>query len=147
MKVHDIFESAKFLNTDHCDLKTISSMAPVKIMYALRNFRIIDTTGQEYRLTFDGITVSPFQNKLRDAIENEDFDVLDNIILDFFKGYHIHLWGGKLYISFPEENINSFVNICNNFKGKKWDEIVQDFFISLYTFMLSGSLGPYPIVD
>jgi hypothetical protein len=147
MKVKDIFESVKVLKTINCDLDTISEIVPIKILYSLRAFRIIDPLGKTYELTFDGSQIPEFQNNLRKAIKTSNFDTLDNIIIDFFEWYHISFGDGNLYVTFRTDVREKFINTCNNFKGKIWDDIVDDFFTSLYDLISSGKVGPYDIID
>lgn len=147
MNVKRIFESGKFLNTKICDLTTIVNTVPLKIAYGIRAFRFIDPYGRTMCLSFDLIQLSIVQSDLGNMIINNEFDQLDDIIINLFKSYYCPSERGPIKISFPEESIERFISTCDNFKGKLWDDIVEDFFMAAYDFIASGIIGSNRLVD
>lgn len=147
MNVKRIFESGKFLNTSNCDLTTIVNTVPVKIAYGIRAFRFIDPYGRTRDLNFDLIQLSIVQSDLGNMIINNDFDQLDDVIINLFKSYYCHFETGPIKISFPDSSIEKFRSTCNSFKGKLWDDIVEEFFMSAYDFIASGLIGSNRLVD
>jgi hypothetical protein len=147
MHLKDNFYNSKFLNTNVTTLRVIVETVPVKIAYGINTLKFIDNTNQLRSILFDNIRLSVLQTDLGNAIINNDFDNLDNIIIQFFKSFSCRTRQGNVYVTFSEDSIVKFTNICNNFKGKEWDDIVVDFFDALYEFILSGMIGPYKLID
>ena len=147
MIVKDVFDSGRYLNTKICTLTTIVETVPIKIAYGIKALRFIDTSGTPFNININSIQLSVLQTKLGNAIINNDFDTLDDIIINFFKSYYCITQIGKLFIEFEKEKIDKFIEICNSFKGKQWDDIVITFFNELYIFIMSGKIGPYELID
>lgn len=123
--------------------ESISQTVPLVLI----NMMLI--TGFNYRdeyvhVYYDGDKLLEFQKLLREAIRNDAFDTLDNIILDFFtniKGYSgVH---GNLSINFDTAETLKFVTICNSFKGGSWNDIVAPFIDALCDLLTTGQVHGY----
>ena len=118
----------------------IASDFPFALANCCRSMKITNILGQPQGLLYDWTRLREFQVNLGIAIESEQYDYLDNIILEFFSEYNYKIItpDGKFVmfkIAFNEDAKNKFVDICNAFKGKEWNNILDDFLDSLYVFL------------
>ena len=125
-------------------LKAVATVFPETLANVLRLFNNRETILRSASVTFDWSAMKRFQMELGSAIYNENFDKLDDVVLKFYKTYHCvkpqGTYIGRYYIFFPEESIEKFVNICNGFKNKTWNEVIDPFLDALHELFDSSSI-------
>jgi len=73
-------------------------------------------------------------------IYKEHFDYLDNIVLEYLKNYKMPTNMYQLHLQFPEEATTHFINVCNSFKGEKWDNVIDTFLNEIYDYFIQGKI-------
>jgi len=106
---------------------------------------IIDIYGVTRPVIHDWGKLVEFKVNLSTAIYMDNYDTLDNIIIEFFKTYNYKIITptGQFVmfkVDFTDESEKRFESICNNFKGKDWDSIIDDFIDALYIFLSSATV-------
>ena len=124
---------------------TVINTIPMLIANCCRHSYVINVKGSTQPLCYDWTKLMEFRNNLSIAIAFENYDLLDNIILEFFKTYNYKVILNNLQymiftIEFPKESEDEFVETCNNFKGKQWDDILENLIEALYKFLNSGTV-------
>ena len=123
----------------------IAKVFPELLANSCRSMAIIDIMGQPKEVIYDWGKLVEYKINLSNAIYNDNYDLLDNIIIEFFKSYNYQIVvpDGRLiifHIDFPDEAIEKFTNICNAFKGKQWDDIIDSFLDSFYEFVCTATV-------
>lgn len=140
-----LLDGLKVYKTNSEDTGGIAIVFPLVLGNILRLITITLPPCYVKNLTYDVNKFMEFQLCMGNAIRNHDFDVLDNIILEFFKSYHFMLPPHKFCLEFPQKVEETFITTCNNFKGKKWNDILGLFMESLYELLLHGTVNGIPI--
>ncbi len=101
---------------------------------------IVDMYGNMQPVIHDWGKLVEFKINLSNSIYLNNYDLLDNIIIEFFTTYNYKTFTPKgqyvmFHVDFPKESIDVFTNICNSFKGQEWDNILYLFLDSLYIFL------------
>ena len=112
---------------------------PRTLMTLLCSSHIINIYGEPHPIGYDGIKSFEFITRMSDAIAHDNFDLLDDIIIDFVKTYHYTILTPEYKmimfpVNFPEDAEKIFREICNSFKGKQWNDVLSEFIDALYTF-------------
>lgn len=118
--------------------KTIADVIPRLIANSLLSTPFKYNTGK-VSISYTSTDLMTFTNRLGGAIHADQYDQLDNIILNFVKsyiGFAPQLTLVKLV--FPEEEASKFEQICNTFKGKSWVDISSEFIHALQILLQSG---------
>ena len=87
-------------------------------------------------LYYDPVKFLSFQTKLSYAILLHKYDDLDNIVLEFLDNYFC----GTSHIDLVEEERIKFINICNGFVGKHWNDILDSFVDALYDLLSTAMI-------
>ena len=126
-------------------LETVATVVPQLISDLFKSFFIEGPRGHPMPIGYDWGRLMEFQVNLGTVIVNQNFDYLDNIIIQFFKSYGCVVPPHKHHIQFPDEAITKFTLICNSFKGKEWDDIIDEFIDALYDFFSQGTMLNIPV--
>jgi len=123
----------------------IINIFPLLLANCCRQSYIINIKGSTQPLCYDWTKLMEFKNNLSIVIANENYDLLDNIILEFFKTYNYKILTKQssyllFKIEFPKDAEDNFIETCNNFKDKQWDDILDDFLEALYIFLNTGTV-------
>ena len=118
---------------------------PMLLANCCRTMRVPNIFGQPQELIYDWGKFVEFRVNLGTAIYNEQYDYLDNIIIEFFQTYSYKTLTPKgqlvvFTIEFPEEAVTTFENTCNAFKGKLWDNILDDFLNAFHDFVKTATV-------
>lgn len=73
-----------------------------------------------------------FISKMSDTIQKNEFDYLDNIVLEIISNLHFVTHFGNIIINIDEEQKKKFIKTCNDFKGKEWNDILSPFIDTTY---------------
>ena len=76
-----------------------------------------------------------FIDKFEEALKNDQYDQLDNITLDFISNLKYRTPDFEISLNIEEDEKQKFIDICNNFKDKEWDEIIDEFIDSVYNLL------------
>lgn len=120
--------------------KSVAGAFPTLIANCCKSMKIINIYGQYQAIHYDWNKLLIFEMNLGTAIYNNNFDTLDNIIIEFFHCYHYQTVtpDGQFVmfeVDFPDEAIKKFETICNKFKGKEWDDILDKFIDAFFEFV------------
>ena len=123
----------------------VAEAFPTLLAHCLQMLKVTNIFGHEQILMYDWQKLVQFKINLGGAIYNKNYDMIDDILLDFLSTYHYKKVTprGKLVMfmmEFPEEAKNAFVEKCNAFKGKDWDEIVCDLVDAIYSLLESTTV-------
>lgn len=123
----------------------VSRVFPELLANACRSMGVVDCYGATHPVLQDWGKLVEFKVNLSTAIYTDNYDTLDNIIIDFFNTYNykIVLPTGKFVmfkVEFPQESKDLFESRCNQFKNCEWDEILNDFIDYLYEFLSSATI-------
>jgi hypothetical protein len=92
-------------------------------------------------LNYDYMLFIQFQTKLGYAILTHSYDTLDNIILEFLDSYNYGIPPEHMfYIDFSKDERQNFIDTCNSFKGKYWNDILDDFIEGFYNLLCTAHL-------
>jgi hypothetical protein len=99
------------------------------------------------KLTADVVVNFRFEKKIYDkfvtdlqtAIINEHFDYFDNIILELLHNYHFRYKEYIISLDFNDLKMEEFIVICNEFSGKKWDDILDTFIDAFYDLLCTAT--------
>lgn len=146
----EFLQPLKAYTTNIYTKEIICTVFPNMLAQLCRMTSVINFYGYPQQLHFNPEHVIEFTNNLGCSIHQENYDLLDNIILKFFKEYYYMIpINNKYYrfvVDFNEEATNKFVETCNNFKGKQWDDIISPFLDSLYEFLNTITIHGDPLV-
>ncbi len=98
----------------------------------LKSFLVKFSTGHVVSLRFLPEKIESFKEDLSKCIKESNFDNLDNIILSFLESYHYKIPPYIVTIDFNDKAKKRFIEVCNNFKGRDWNSILDSFVDSLY---------------
>ena len=123
----------------------IAKVFPELLANSCRTMAIVDIFGNKKEVIFNWGKLMEYKINFSSAIYSNNYDMLDNILIEFFKSYNykIIVPPGKLvmfHIDFPDEAIQKFENTCNAFKGKQWDDIIDTFLDSFYEFVSTATV-------
>jgi hypothetical protein len=119
-----------YINDDN--IESIAQAFPLVLGNLLRMMNVQVPPRSTVNLLFDRDKFLEFINNFGYAILNEDFDLFDNLIIEFISTYHYVILPYKYIIDLDEEQKIIFINLCNSFKGKKWNDILDIFVDGLY---------------
>jgi len=126
-------------------METIAAVFPNLIADLLKMFMAKNAMGNTTPIGYNWNQLMEFQINLGNAIAAAQFDYLDNIVIQFLQSYSYVLPPYQFFIEFPDEEIQEYTEICNGFKGKEWDDIVDDFVDATYEFFGSGKMFNTPL--
>ena len=122
-------------NTD----SLIAKIFPSLLGNFFKLFYIDVTVGNILALSFPIDKFLQFQTKFGYAILMQKYDNFDNIILEFVDEIFV---GVPPYIinkiEFGTEERQKFINICNGFVGKHWNDILEPF-LEAYFILFSSA--------
>jgi hypothetical protein len=100
---------------------------PQLLVNTFTQFLVITEDGQWDRLYTDNTDVFNYYVNLGLAISDNNFDNFDNVIIPFFESCYSVQRSGRHNVIFSEEAKNTFIGVCNSFKGQSWDDILDVF--------------------
>jgi hypothetical protein len=117
----------------------VAKLFPRCLMEFLRCVYVTNMYGQLQTICYDYEKSHEFQIRLGFAIHNNNFDAIDDILIEFINTYHYKILTPdfKLVmfpVNIPKEAESVFRKICNSFKGKEWDNILPELVDTLYAF-------------
>jgi len=93
-------------------------------------------------IEFDWQKLMKFKMNFGKAIYTNNFDKLDDIILEFLNTYKCRIsLTQSVVASFPEEAQKQLVQTCNSFKGKQWNDILEELVDALERYFTSGKIS------
>jgi len=140
-----LLERLKSFRVNDTNKNNMADAFPDTLATVLTMFTIRNIYGEEQALLYDWRKKVKFKINLGYAIANEYFDTFDEIILDFVKSYNYRKAtpDGKFYefkIEFPEQAIAEFESVCNAFKGRTWNDLLEDFINALRNLLDSATI-------
>ena len=123
----------------------VAETFPELLAQCLQMIKVINLYGEEQVLSYDWQKLVQFKVNMGNAVYTETYNSLDNILIDFLSTYHYKKVtpAGSLVmfsINFLEEEKNIFIEKCESFKGKKWDNIVNDLIDAIYNLFNSATI-------
>lgn len=121
----------------------ISKIFPILFGNILRLSYVYFKPTDRIMLVYNQLEFLKFQTKLGYAIMMHEYDYLDNIVLEFLDSYHYGFSPYVFHIKFNQEVRQKFIDTCNTFKGKTWNEIIDTFIDSFYELISTATLDDF----
>ena len=80
------------------------------------------------------------QTKLSYFILLHQYDNFDNVLLEYLDSVHYGIHPYIYKIEFNKEERQKFINVCNQFAGKHWNDILDPFLDALYNLLATASV-------
>jgi len=135
-----LLKGIKGYRTSGYSLEVISQVVPHLIGDLFRTFHITNKKGSPSHIGYDWGRLMEFQINLGSMIISKKFDYLDNVTLQFLNGFSTLEYPHRVFVKYPQKEIDKFIKICNKFKGLEWDDIVDEFVDSIYNLFASGKI-------
>lgn len=135
------FDALKVFNSRVYSVEEISRAFPLLLINTFTQFLVITEDGQWDRLYYDTSSLFYFNVNLGVAIRDNCFDYLDNIIVPFFEECFSIQNKKKYTVVFGEQEKLNFIDTCNSFKDKIWDDILNVFCEQLLLLVKSGKVN------
>jgi hypothetical protein len=124
---------------------SVIKVFPELLANTCRTMQVTNMYGVPQGLCYDWNKLMEFKVNLSTAIAMEKYDTLDNIIIEFFDSYNYKIVTpmGQLVmfkVDFPKESKRKFETTCNAFKGRLWDDIIDEFVTSFYEFANTATI-------
>jgi len=139
-----IFDSLKTYKS-HTDLNEIAKSFPQIFVNFLCLLSITIPPCMIFNIRYTADALFKFQMNFGNAIATGNFDLLDNVLLELLSSYYCGFPPYEFRIEFCESSRDRFIELCNSFKGKSWDEICDPFIDSVYELLSSCTVSGYPI--
>lgn len=118
----------------------IAKTFPMSLGILLRDMNI-QINGGRVNLLYKADKLHKFMSDMEEVILTNKFDYLDNIVLELLDNYTI-LLGEKLEdIDIPEKDRTIFIDTCNNFKDRTWNDIFDDFLDAVYVVLKDATIA------
>ena len=121
-------------------IELIAELVPNLIAEVLKMYTARNAMDQITPIGYDWNKMLEFQINLGTMIATKQFDYLDNVMIQFLKSYSYVLPPYRFFIKFPDEELIKYEEICNEFKGKEWNEIVDEFVDATIDLFESGKM-------
>jgi len=123
----------------------VAKIFPELLANSCRSMAIVDIMGARKEVIYDWGKLVEYKINLSNAIYGNNYDMLDNIIIEFFKSYNYKMITPDsrlilFHVDFPDGAISKFEETCNAFKGLLWDDIIDDFLDSFYEFVSTATV-------
>ena len=123
----------------------IAKVFPELLATSCRTMAIVDIFGSKKEVIFDWGKMMEYTVNFSSAIYSDNYDMLDDILIELLKSYNYTIFvpPGKrilFHVDFTDAAIEKFTNTCNAFKGKEWDDIINDFLDSFYEFVSTATV-------
>lgn len=141
----NLIDGLKVYKTRDDNIDTISKIFPMMFGNLLTMMVVKFPNGTVMNMVFDRDKLDSFFENFRNAIYYNEFDYIDNVILDFLHGYNFKSPPYMVTIDFSDEEIINFTNTCNNFKEKHWNDILDDLVDAIYNLLCSATANNTPI--
>jgi len=125
--------------------KIIAGIFPKIFAEILKSFMTRNAMGDPAPIGYDWNKIMEFQINMGTIIDQEKFDYLDNVVLQFLKSYSFVIPPYRFFIELPEEEIIKYTTICDGFKGKSWDDIIDVFIDATYNLFKTGTMRDQPL--
>ena len=125
--------------------QAVSEIFPKCLMQYLCSYSVTNIYGKVQHIAYDSTKSYEFVLRLGGVIYHDTLDLLDDIVIDFVKTYHYKVVTPKVEfvmfpVNFPESEEIKFRTICNNFKGRAWNDILPEFVDALYDFVNTATI-------
>jgi hypothetical protein len=141
----ELFSGLKLYKTTNYSKEIIANAFPIVCANLFKMFMAKTPTGQAIPIGYDWGKLMEFKTNLGTIIAKENYDFLDNIIIQFLNSYSCICMPYRIFIKFPEEKLDEYTKICDNFKGKKWDDIIDTFIDATYDLFALGTMMEKPL--
>lgn len=139
-----VIDNLKLYKSTEENIVPISKIFPILFGNILRLSYVYFKPDTKVTLIYNQIEFLKFQTKLGYAILMHEYDNLDNIVLEFLDTYHYGFPPDYMFhISFNQEIRQKFIGVCNTFKGKTWNEIIDSFIDSFYELLSTATLDDF----
>jgi len=139
-----IINNLKLYKSTEENIISISKIFPILFGNILRLSYVYFKPTVKVTLIYDQMEFLKFQTKFSYAILMHMYDNLDNIILEFLDTYHYGFPPDHIFhIEFNQEIRQKFIDTCNSFKGKTWNEIIDLFIDSFYELVSTATLDDF----
>lgn len=125
--------------------KVIGRVFPQYIKGVFSNFLVIPTKGPWYRIINDGTKSFNFTINVGLCIEKDDYYKLGSYIIEYFEDFFYIDNNIRHYVILDNEEKKKFVQLCQSFQSKKWDDIIEEFCEGLNTLSFSGKVNNIPL--
>jgi len=137
----DILNGLKGYRSSNDNLYHIADIFPKLLGNLLRIISVFHPPIYNVNLIYNPKDFYKFQINLSYAIANYNFDTLDNLVLEFIETYYYGIEPNIAKLKLGEEEKKKFIDTCNNFKGKQWNDIIGPFIDSLNDLLATGSIN------
>lgn len=120
-----IFEGLKGYQTTEETLSGVAQSFPMIFGHLLRMMHVMLHPCYVFNFMFERGQFIQFMSNLGNAIQSHNFDYIDNIIIEFLSSYNYVIPPYKVIIDLDPNSVQRFTDLCNNFKGKKWNDILS----------------------
>jgi len=141
----EFIQSLKAFKFSTMGKEHVAKIFPELLANSCRSLSITDILGNKKEVIYNWGKLMEYKINLSNAIYNNNYDLLDNIIIDFYQSYNYKMVTPKgqlvmFKVDFSDEVIKKFTDICNAFKGKEWDDILNDFLDAFYDFITKATI-------
>ena len=134
-------EGLKNYKINENNMYDIVKLFPLMLGNTLRMMYIFITPGSLINIAYTRESLMAFEIKFGYAMLMHKYDDLDNVLLDFLDSYHYGIPPDYLFhITFKDTARQHFINICNTFNGKTWNDIINPFIDVLYILFSSATI-------
>lgn len=107
-------------------------MFPSYFIGCLQSFILKFPTGQVVILKTPIQLKEKYIKEMKSILEENRFDYLDNLTLEILESLYFFTYFGNIFIKLDRDEKEKFIDTCNNFKGKEWNEVISPFIDSVY---------------
>lgn len=135
-----ILKGIKAYRTPIFPIETIAKVVPHLLADYFKTFMAQNMQGTTSPIGYDWGRLLEFQNNLGMMIMSKKFDYLDNVVLQFLKSYSHVFSVYRFPIKFPDSSVEKFKKICDSFKEREWNDIVDEFIDAVELLFSSGKI-------
>ena len=128
----DLVFGLKGHRTTDATLDKVASSFPLVFGNLLRLMSVILPPCYVFNFMFERDKFMAFILTLGNAIHFNQFDFIDNIILEFLSSYNYIIPPYKVIIDLDPKEVDKFTVLCNGFKGKEWNDILSPLVDGIY---------------
>lgn len=135
------FDTLKMFVSSLYSLDILSRVFPLLLINKFTSFLVVTEDNMWDRLCYSFNGFFQFRINLGVAIRDSNFDNFDNVLLPFLEECYSVQNGKKYTLVFDEEQKKKFIDVCNSFKGKLWDDIINEFCDELLVLAKSSTVN------
>src|SRR5271157_642924 len=134
-----ILDELKMYGTTDSNLDKVASLFPQLLGNLICSVSVTLHPCYIFTLKFERDLYLQFTMNLGNAIRSNEFDMLDNIILDFIGTYHYYYPPYKVIIDLNPIEVKKFTELCNGFKGQTWNDILSPLIDGIYNILITAT--------